>query len=305
MAAKVFIDGEVGTTGLQIRDRLAARADISLISLDESNRKDTDARVAAFEEADIGILCLPDDAVLDIVAHLGDRDTRLIDASTAHRVNDDWVFGYPELTADTRARIASAARVSNPGCYSTGSIALLHPLVAGGLIAPDAPISITGVSGYTGGGKALIAEFETGQTDGFFAYATGQAHKHVPEIVKYSGLRKRPIFVPSVGNYAQGMIIQIPLPFLNPDQQRPLHDALARHYEGAQFVTVVEADHYGARVDPRHLNDSNRMELSVHGNVETGCVVLFAVLDNLGKGASGAAVQNLNIMLGLDEGTGL
>lgn len=305
MVAKVFIDGEVGTTGLQIRDRLAGRADIALISLDETTRKNLDARIAAFEEADIGILCLPDDAVLDIVAHLGTRDTRLIDASTAHRVDDAWVFGYPELTTGTRARIASAARLSNPGCYSTGSIALLHPLVSAGLIAPDAPIAITGVSGYTGGGKALIAEFESGKTDGFFAYATGQAHKHVPEIVKYSGLTKRPIFVPSVGNYAQGMTLQIPLPFLSPAQQRPLHDALARHYEGAQFVKVVAAETYGARVDPRRLNDTNVMELSVHGNVDAGCVVLFAVLDNLGKGASGAAVQNLNIMLGLDEASGL
>ncbi|MCZ4351518.1 N-acetyl-gamma-glutamyl-phosphate reductase [Roseovarius aestuarii] len=305
MVSKVFIDGEVGTTGLQIRDRLAGRDDITLISLDDTLRKDLDARVAAFEAADIAILCLPDDAVVDIVTHLGDRDTRLIDASTAHRVNDAWVYGYPELSSDTRARIASAARVSNPGCYSTGSIALLHPLVAGGVIAPDASISIGGVSGYTGGGKALIAEFESGETDGFFAYATGQHHKHIPEIIKYGGLSKRPIFVPAVGNYAQGMIIQIPLPFMEPAQQMRLHDALAHHYDGSQFVKVVAPETYGARVDPRRLNDTNMMELSVHGDVETGCVVLFAVLDNLGKGASGAAVQNLNIMLGLDESVGL
>lgn len=305
MHSKVFIDGEVGTTGLQIRDRLAGRDDISLISLDEAHRKDLDARIAAFEQADIAILCLPDAAVLEIVAHLKGRDTRLIDASTAHRVDDDWAFGYPELTPDMRGRIASAARVSNPGCYSTGSIALLYPLVAQGLIAPDAPVSITGVSGYSGGGKAMIAEFENGEADGFFAYATGQQHKHIPEIMKYGGLSKRPVFVPSVASYAQGMILQIPLPFLDAAQQGAVQGALERHYEGAHFVQVVAPDSYGARIDPRALNGTNRMELSVHGDAATGASVLFAVLDNLGKGASGAAVQNLNIMLGLDETTGL
>ncbi|NDW47928.1 N-acetyl-gamma-glutamyl-phosphate reductase [Ruegeria sp. PrR005] len=305
MTHKVFIDGEVGTTGLQIRARLEGRDDIRLVTLGEADRKNTDARLAAFAEADVGILCLPDAAAIEIVAELAGTGTRLIDASTAHRVDPDWVFGFPEMESGLRDRIASGQFVSNPGCYSTGAIALLHPLVQRGLIAADAALSINAISGYSGGGKSMIAEFESGQTDGPFVYATDQRHKHLPEIIAHVGLSRRPVFVPSVGPYEQGMIVQVPLPHLEPGESAALHSALAEHYAGSAFVSVVAPDHYGARIDPRRLNGTNRLELSVHGNPDTGGAVLIALLDNLGKGASGAAVQNLNIMLGLDESLGL
>lgn len=305
MTFGVFIDGEAGTTGLQIRSRLAHRSDIHLIRLDESVRKDPEARMGAMKEADVSILCLPDAAAAYIAGRLSPSEARLIDASTAHRVDPDWVFGFPELAPARRALVADAARVSNPGCYSTGAIALLSPLVEAGVIAPDAPVSINAISGYTGGGKAMIEAFESGETEGAFVYGLEQHHKHVPEIMLYGGLSKRPVFVPSVGAFAQGMIVQIPLPFLPPGQGRLIETALRDAYADATFVSVLSSVAYGARLDPRRVNGTNRLELSVQGDEETGCLVLVAVLDNLGKGASGAAVQNLNIMLGLDETTGL
>lgn len=305
MAAKVFIDGEAGTTGLQIRDRLMGRSDIELISLSNEVRKDQGARLEAFAAADVAILCLPDASVHEIMPHLAGMDTRVIDASTAHRVDPDWAFGFAELGPEFRDRIAASSRVSNPGCYSTGAISLLRPLVEAGLIARDAALTINAVSGYSGGGRAMVEEFETGATDGFFVYAMGQSHKHLPEIVRYGLLETRPVFVPSVGQFRQGMIVQIPLAGLDKATAQSLEPALHARYDTAQFVTVVASDHYGARIDPRHLNDTNHLELSVHGDPDKGCMVLMAVLDNLGKGASGAAVQNLNIMLGIDEATGL
>ncbi|WP_118136728.1 N-acetyl-gamma-glutamyl-phosphate reductase [Oceanicella sp. SM1341] len=305
MAWKVFIDGEAGTTGLQIRERLEARGDIALVQLADDARKDTAARLEAFAAADVAILCLPDAAVHDIVPRLAGTDTRLIDASTAHRVAPDWVFGFPELTPQARGAVASAARVSNPGCYASGAIALLHPLVSRGLIAADAPISINAVSGYTGGGKAMIGEFEAEGHPKHFVYANTQHHKHVPEIMKHGGLARRPIFSPSVGDFAQGMIVQIPLHLEGGLTVESLSAAYAEHYADARFVSVLPMAAYEGRIDPERTNGTNRMELSVHGDSENGCAVLVAVLDNLGKGASGAAVQNLNLMLGLDEGTGL
>ncbi|MEM6482232.1 MAG: N-acetyl-gamma-glutamyl-phosphate reductase [Pseudomonadota bacterium] len=305
MSHNVFIDGEAGTTGLQIRARLAHRSDIRLLSLDDAHRKDLDARMAAMREADVSILCLPDAAARDIADRLAPTEARLIDASTAHRVDPGWVFGFPELAREFRARLTGASRVSNPGCYSTGAIGLLAPLTATGQIAPDAPLSINAISGYSGGGKSLIEEFDSGQTDGAFVYALGQSHKHVPEIMHYGGLSKRPIFVPSVGAFAQGMVVQIPLPFLDPGQKEAIEDTLHGAYDASSFVSVVAPESYGARLDPRRVNGTNRLELSVQGDDATGCLVLVAVLDNLGKGASGAAVQNLNILLGLDETTGL
>ncbi len=303
---KVFIDGEVGTTGLQIRDRLARRDDIEIVSIAYEDRKNFDARIAAFEAADFAVLCLPDAAVHEVAPYLAKMDTRIVDASTAHRIADGWVFGFAELSDARRDAIAKAQFVSNPGCYSTGAIALLHPLVEAGLIASDAPIAINAISGYTGGGKALVEEYEgEGATANSFVYATAQGHKHIPEIVKYAGLDTAPIFVPSVGPFAQGMIVQIPLPFATPEQAAKMQGALADHYAGSNMVKVVDADAWGGKVDPRHLADTNGIELSVHGDIATGRVVLMAMLDNLGKGASGAAVQNLNIMMGLDETTGL
>lgn len=304
MAYSVFIDGEVGTTGLQIRDRLSRREDITLISIAAEHRKDLTARLECLSRADVGILCLPDDAAREVAAHSLGSGTRLIDASTAHRVDPNWVYGFAELSSERRAAIAEAQFVSNPGCYSTAAIALIHPLVSGGLIASDAALTINAVSGYSGGGRAMVEAFESGADDGFFVYATGQSHKHLPEIVAYSGLTVRPAFVPSVGAYAQGMIVQVPLPTGLIETRAEIEKALRAHYGGSHFVSVVTPQDWGARIDPRRLNGTNHLELSVHG-ADGGPLILMALLDNLGKGASGAAVQNLNIMLGLDEATGL
>lgn len=305
MVAKVFIDGEVGTTGLQIAQRLRQRDDIALISLPEETRKDLSARVDALCQADVGILCLPDVASKEIAAAVDGENVRLIDASTAHRVDPAWDFGFPEIGPGYRTALTTSARVSNPGCYSSAAIALLAPLTAVGLIEANAPISINAVSGYSGGGKALIQEFEAGEVDGHFAYATAQGHKHVPEIMRYGGLAKQPIFVPSVGQFAQGMLVQIPLPFVAATQTAEIEAALADHYSAQHFVRFVDHNAYGNRIDPRLLNDTNYMDLSVKAAPDGSCCVLYAVLDNLGKGASGAAVQNLNIMLGLHEAAGL
>lgn len=308
MAHTVFIDGEVGTTGLQIRDRLAGRSDISLISIDPDRRKDLDARLDCLARAEVGILCLPDAAASEVAGRVQSdaalSNTRLIDASTAHRVHDDWVYGFAELGTDRRAAIANAHFVSNPGCYSTGAIALLHPLVRAGAISPDMGLTINAVSGYSGGGRGMVEEFETGASDGFFVYGTGQAHKHIPEIIAYSGLSLRPAFVPSVGQFAQGMIVQIPLPTGTVATRSELEDILRAHYGDSRFVRIRTPEDYGPRIDPRAVNGTNALELSVHG-ADGGPLVLLALLDNLGKGASGAAVQNLNIMLGLDEAAGL
>jgi N-acetyl-gamma-glutamyl-phosphate reductase len=304
MTAKVFIDGEVGTTGLQIRARLANRPDISLISLPEAERKSLDARLAAFAEADVAILCLPDAAVHEVAPHLAKLPVRVIDPSSAHRTDPDWTYGFPELDADQRAAIAGAKLVSNPGCYPTGALALLRPMVNAGIIAPDHPVTINALSGYTGGGNKLIAEFEAGGDTGGFVYGTGQHHKHLPEISLRSGLSRRPIFVPQVGPYAQGMIVQVPL-HLAPGGTNASMEALKAHYGTGGFVEVVDRDTLPPRIDPQMLNGTNRMLLTVDGDPETGATVLIAILDNLGKGASGAAVQNLNIMLGLDEAAGL
>ena len=304
MVAKVFIDGEVGTTGLQIRARLETRRDLSLISLSESARKDRAARLDAFAQADVAILCLPDAAVHDIAPDLAGMDTRIIDASTAHRVDPAWAYGFAEMSADSRAANAGARFVSNPGCYPTGGIALIRPLVQAGIIAPDHPVTVNAVSGYSGGGKGMIGEFDAGTAPAFFVYGTGQAHKHLPEIQKYSGLTRAPMFVPSVGNFHQGMIVQVPL-HLAPGDVTRAREALRAAYDGARFVQVVDRAALGDRIDPRQCNDTNVLKVSVDGDDATGRVLMIAVLDNLGKGASGAAVQNLNILLGVDEATGL
>ncbi len=302
MSAKVFIDGEAGTTGLQIRDRLAARDDIELVSVDPARRKDASARAEAFAAADIAILCLPDAAAIEAVSLAG--DCRIIDASTAHRIAGGWVYGMPELPGQKDA-IAGAARVGNVGCYATGSIALIRPLRDAGLLPEDAAVTLTGVSGYSGGGKALIAEYDAGSAADHFLYATTQAHKHVPEIMRYGGLSRQPAFQPSVGNFAQGMVVQLHLfaETLNtPTDLGALEDVYSAFYADARFVDLVPAP---ARVEATKLNDTNRMEVSVHGNGEAGIFTVTATLDNLGKGASGTAIQNLNLMIGAAEDAGL
>ncbi len=306
MARKVFIDGDVGTTGLQIRERLERRGDVALVRIDPSLRKDIPARLAAFAEAEVAILCLPDAAAKEVVAacDAAGLSTRIIDASTAHRTHPDWCFGFAEMAPDQRAAISRATRVTNPGCWSTCAIALIRPLVDAGLIDPAQPPAISGVSGYSGGGKAMIEEFESGAVQGSFLYAAAQGHKHLPEIMLYGGLSRAPVFVPSVGQYAQGMAVAVELD-LDAGRLARAEEALRAHYAGERFVTVVPAAAHEPRVWPQRLNGTNRMELSAHGNPETGAATLIAVLDNLGKGASGAAVQNLNLMLDLDEVAGL
>ncbi|MGR3619528.1 MAG: N-acetyl-gamma-glutamyl-phosphate reductase [Roseovarius sp.] len=302
MVAKVFIDGEAGTTGLQIRERLDGRADVDLISVDPARRKDADARAEAFTQADIAILCLPDDAAREAVTLAG--DTRIIDASTAHRIAPGWTYGMPELPGQREA-IAGATRVANVGCYATGSIALVRPLRDAGILPPEYAATLTGVSGYTGGGKALIAEYDAGTAPAHFLYALGQSHKHVPEIMRYATLTVQPAFQPAVGNFAQGMVVQLHLhrAGVNGDVTRDtLEEAMRAFYAEARFVEVTPAPD---RLDPQAVNGSNRMLISVHGDDTAGIWTLTATLDNLGKGASGTAVQNLNLMIGADEGAGL
>ena len=302
MTARIFIDGEAGTTGLGIRDRLANKAGIELKSLVGADRKSLSAKTALLREVDLVILCLPDDAAKETAALAGsiENGPRVLDASTAHRTAPGWTYGFPELGPHQAEAIKAARFVSNPGCYATGAIALLHPLTGAGLLASDAPVAINAISGYSGGGKAMIAEHEAGDAPAFKLYALGLGHKHVPEIMAYGGLTRRPIFVPSVGDFAQGMLVSIPL-FLDDLAGKPtlgdLRGLLAAHYGAGDFVRVAATE--AAEIEPESLNGGNNLELHVFGSDEKRQAVLVAKLDNLGKGASGAAVQNLELMLGL------
>ncbi len=300
MSSRIFIDGQAGTTGLGIAQRLEAAGSFTLVTLPESRRKDPEARAEAMGRADLTVLCLPDDAAREAVA-MAPQGARILDASTAHRVAEGWVYGFAEALPGQAEKIASAARVANPGCYATGAIALLRPLTALGLLAVDAPVSINAISGYSGGGKSMIADHEAHGGPAFELYALGLKHKHLPEILRYGGLARAPIFVPSVGHFAQGMLVCIPLhldQLAKAGTAAQLAEAYADYYAGAENISVHRGI-WGANLDPQALNNTNRLEIFICANEAAGQAVLISRLDNLGKGASGAAVQNINLMLGL------
>lgn len=315
MTAKVFIDGAAGTTGLEIRERLAGRRDISLVQLSDAMRKDAAARAGALNESDLVILCLPDEAAREAVSLIENNSVRVIDASSAHRVAPGWAYGFPEMELDQREKIASAARVSNPGCYPTGFLALVRPLTRAGIIPSDFPLTVNAISGYSGGGKVMIAEFEDKSSPAYVetvarTYALGLAHKHVPEMQTHAKLAHPPVFAPSVGRFYRGMIVEVPLQLWalpKKTTRAQIHAVLADAYRDDVLVEVAGLEESAAlkTLDAESLANTNRLKLYVFANEETEQVRLTAVLDNLGKGAGGAAVQNLNIMLGLPETEGL
>ena len=312
--ARIFIDGEAGTTGLQIRDRLAGRRDLELLSIAPDKRKDQAERKRLLNAADVAILCLPDDAAKESVSLIENDTTKVIDASTAHRVADGWTYGFAEMDKAQAQKIAASRRVGNPGCWPQGAIATLRPLVEAGLLPADYPVTVHGISGYSGGGKSMIADYEAAGegANEFMPYGLTFKHKHLPELKTYAKLSALPLFTPAVGNFAQGMITVVPLQLWTLDKVptgADLHAAIADHFAAIEggFVEVaplVEAERT-PELNPARYNDTNRMVLHVFANDERAQAALVAVYDNLGKGASGAAVQNLNLMLGVEQRTSL
>lgn len=313
VAHTVFIDGAAGTTGLEIRERLSGRSDLTVVQLGEADRKDAKARARALNDADLVVLCLPDDAAREAVSLIENPDVRVVDASTAHRTAPGWVYGFPELEPDQRAKIAAAKRVANPGCWATAFIALARPLVRAGVLPVDFPVTANGVSGYSGGGKSMIEEFEKKDSPKYVEtvvrpYGLTLKHKHLPEMKAHTGLAHTPVFAPSVGRFYRGMLVELPLALWalpGTPTAAALHQVLAEAYAGEALVEVVPADFTVPNLDAEALKGTNRLKLFVFGNDASGEVRLVALLDNLGKGAGGAAVQNLNIMLGLPETIGL
>ena len=309
----IYVDGAAGTTGLEIRQRLAGRSDIELISLSDNNRKDLSERSRVLNEASVAILCLPDEAARESVACIQNPAVRVLDASTAHRAAPNWVYGFAELEPGQRDAIAAARYVSNPGCYPTGFLALVRPLVGAGIVPAGFPLTVNAVSGYSGGGKSMIEEFEDDTSPRFTravvrTYALGLSHKHIPEMQIHGGLAHPPVFAPAVGRFYRGMLVEIPLQlWALPGQPNvsEIYDVLAAAYANEALVEVEAVNGVGATLDAEMMRDSDRMKLFVLGNETTRQVRLVAALDNLGKGASGAAVQNLNLMLGVPETTGL
>ena len=309
MTHTIFIDGEAGTTGLEIRERLEARGDLELMLLGD-RRREVEARREALNAADAVILCLPDDAAREALAMIENPAVRVIDASTAYRVDPAWTYGFAEMASGQAEKIAGSTRVSNPGCYPTGFIGLARPLVSAGIVPAGWPVTVNAVSGYSGGGKAMIAEFEAGGAGAYRAYGLSLKHKHVPEMTLHTGLERPVLFAPAVGAYRQGMLVEVPLHLAalpKSPSVEVVHGALAEAYAGCRFVEVAELEATEAMtgIDPEGLNGTNKMRLHVFGDRDGVQVRLVALLDNLGKGASGAAVQNLNLMLGLGEGVGL
>jgi N-acetyl-gamma-glutamyl-phosphate reductase len=311
IATSVFIDGAVGTTGIEIRDRLAGRPELSLISLAEAERKNLDARRTALNDADVVILCLPDDAAREAVSLIANDRTKVIDASTAHRVAPGWAYGFPELEPDQAERIAASRRIANPGCYPTGYLALVRPLVRAGIVPADWPLTVNAVSGYSGGGKSMVAEFEDqAAPTAFRAYGLPLAHKHVPEMQAHGGTHHPPVFAPAVANVYRGMLVEVPLQLAampGAPSLAAVHETLSAAYDGSALVRVASMADANAMagLTIEQVGTTDRLDLFVFGNAATGQARLVAALDNLGKGAAGAAVQNLNILAGLPQTAGL